>query len=146
MAAPRIKTALSAFAGATLALTPLTAANSQQVEAQPVAYQVISDADSAANRWVERNPHMVAVSVSIGADTKVPQDVLERTLRSDFAANGVGSVQFFYESGGAGSSVVAYHSDEFVSDLYPLAIARNHVPEFARQFRYNRQFAANLTN
>lgn len=143
MAAPKLKTALSAVAGATLALTPLTAANSQQAEFQEVAAaQITSDADRAAGAWVRENPSGISVSVRLGAETPVQPNVIEATLRNDFEKNGISNVKFFFERGGNGTSSVAYHTHNFVYGPYGLAVSRQEVAKVAQQNRF--ELASNL--
>lgn len=144
MALPKLKTALtSAATGLALVATPLGAAHGQQAELQQTSVQMLPDAHGQANGWVVGHPDRMAVAVSIGQSTKVPTETLERVLRQDFAANGVENVRFYYEQGGAGDSVVSYHSDEYVWGPYVLAVARQNVAQAASQFRFNQRLAMN---
>ena len=102
---------------------------------------LVESANYEASRWVVDHQDRLAVSVSLGADSRVPTDVMERILREDFSAQGVDNVEFFYEFRGPGGTVVRYHSDIFVSDAYGLDTAREQVAGMAQRMRFDQQVA-----
>lgn len=134
---PRItQVAMNTDASTSTATAATTSANMVEIS---------NDAHFEADAWVVDHRDRLAVAVRIGADTEVPLERIEAVLRNDFAENGVQNVRVYFEVvPTSGGSAVSYHTDEYVSDFYPLATAREHVAEMARRLRFDQQLASNM--
>ena len=136
----RLGAALSAVAGAALAVTPLTATHAEQARPEPVSYQTVAyshDAMIDATRWSKQNSNGAAVAVYLGQRTNITPQEIEGVLRGDFERNGVGSVEFFYQRNDAPATGFTLHQNGHTYGVYRLGDVRQKVPMVADQVRLN---------
>lgn len=147
------KAAAATGLAAALAMTPLGAVTAQdaqpqqQAEFTQAATSTQISAPGEAARWSLNNIGGVGVAVSMGQSSSVTPEQIEQVIRRDFAANGVTSLTFFYDSRLSGpSTVMSFHVDGGSSDFFTIRDVRQAIPAAAQDAKHMAQYPELASN
>jgi len=142
--------AATAGVAAAMAIAPLTGATAQNQQSQQAEFTAASaqiSAPTEAARWSLQNIGGVGVAVSLGQSSRVTPQQVEQVIRRDFAANGVTSLNFFYDSRLNGpSTVMSFHVDGGSSADYTIRNVRAAIPAAAADAKHMAQYPELASN
>ncbi|MCJ2187888.1 hypothetical protein [Novosphingobium beihaiensis] len=125
------------LATAAFAMPSATAQAQDAPQVTNVAYQ--PSAMTKAAIWSEKNPLGVGVAVRFGTVKQLTSEQVETVLRREFHANGIDSVQFFYEQNDTPGTGFTFHvGGDLIGGVRSIGDVRANVPRAADQVRLRR--------